>query len=166
MNELSQLLIYIQEFGCLFGCLFNWNKEQRCDYTFEGEIETWADHVASAIGRVPSGSRAAGDRNITFNQRWRPDWSYFRDVKSRITVVQSARAVAHIRNLFTMREAESRISGITHHLFVAPRLRSAVAIRVERKAVRILKALNRADESDVTLIPLENIAVFAAGSYL
>jgi hypothetical protein len=153
LAEIGKLCKYVSEFQRLFPFLFTWENGDEQDIAYDGEVEQWARHVADALEEPL-------DEAVQFNCRMGPDWLFYRTIRRKATVLNSIRAVAALESILYGDGVGEDLLGINRHLFVSKRARSAVPLRAERFARRVLNRLNGNQLDSFSVIPLENRVVF------
>jgi len=165
LTELATLFDYLGEFEWLFPRIFTWKRDADQGFSFDEEVERWAEHVAQATGESAQEARVSDYDNVQFNRRWGPDWLYYRSIRKKITVVESPHTVEALNLLLKDTGFKNDIIGIKHHLYISSRVRSAVSLHVERLGRKILQHLNGSKSKYIISIPIENRVLFAEGNY-
>jgi hypothetical protein len=155
----------VEAFEWHFPRLFTWERANDQNYAWEGDVEYWGKHVAHATHEKISTPQVQDDDRVQFNKRWGPDWLYYRSIRTNTTVLASAHAACSLEELFTGQTQQQVIMGPNRQLYISPRVKSAVPVRVEHLGRELLKRLN-GTTCAVTTMPLENKVVFVGGIYI
>lgn len=163
INTVKNLLIEISFFELLFPRLFEWERGTKQDFSYDDvAAREWAVTLGSILKEHP-------DDKVQFNRRWGPDWLYYRSIRRHVSLVQSPTAASFAMWLNSdtpATSADRETKGVQSHIYVSPRVRSAVPLRTIAFARRVLRSLHRDQLPPHSVIPLESDVLFASGSYL
>jgi hypothetical protein len=128
------------------------------DFSYE-QAEKWAKHVSEIIGEP------FDDQKIQANTRRSPTWSYYRSIKSGISVYHAPNLAKLVGALSRTGQWET-IEGINGRMFLSNGVNNIISFKTIRRARRILSSLNvKLSCKELALIPLENCFIAASGHH-
>ena len=158
------------DFDSLFGILFDLyifhmhqgdilgvSESGDDDFSYESpELQSWVDCIVRAIGQ---------DESYVANLRKNPTWFYLRSFSAEFSVFKSPH-IANILKKFADKSNESikKVEGVESTIEIHKNTYNSISQREENFARKVLESLG--DQSDLKVIPQENLLVFVTDSHV
>lgn len=160
LSSLERLLESILFFGLIFREALEWSHENgHCEGRFSYEdARDWSRSISDALGiSLKKGKQV-------FNRRVHPDWKFFRDVAAGISVIESQHLTENLTWLCRIPK-QSTIVESHGTFYLLDGCKNFLSSRARLRLKRACRRLTGKSE-EITLVPLENLALAIAPPYL
>jgi hypothetical protein len=171
IEQVGHILVALRDFERIFPHYLDHtpteHNDEEQDFSYEAADE-WAAEISSTLdlsGGQPLDVKPFRHYYTWSNTRLNPTWKYFRNIKRGISVFQSPKLSAFIRQA-TLQASWDTIDGINGKMFISEGTKNIITFASIRLLKNALSKFNKKSVGEFAIIPVENFIVASKGEYV